>query len=98
MMEENKTLDIDSFGEIMDKFIEDNHIQMIIDIPEGTNEVEVKDNTGLGPVIQFYIMLQTMCPIYKAMHDMILDHDKHEDFIDSILELVKRDLMEAVKE
>ena len=48
---ENKKLDLDSFGEIMDKFILENEVGMSIIMPEGTIEPEIQDNTGAGPVM-----------------------------------------------
>lgn len=57
---ENKKLDLDSFGEIMDKFILENEVGMSIIMPEGTIEPEIQDNTGMGPVMQFYIMLNAL--------------------------------------
>lgn len=90
-------LNIDTFGEIMDDFIEKNHIQMLIDIPEGTNEPQIKDNAQLGGVVQFYILLTAMKPIYKDIHDKLLDHSRHEDFIDGILQVVKNELMEVAE-
>ena len=90
-------LNIDTFGEIMDKFIEENHIQLLIDIPEGTNEPQVKNNANLGGVVDFYILLAAMKPIYKDIHDKLLDHSRHEDFIDGILEMVKAELMEVAE-
>ena len=51
-------LNIESFGAIIDNFLEENHIQMIIDLPEGTREATVEDNTRMGPVVQFYKVCQ----------------------------------------
>lgn len=95
--DEMAELNIDTFGEIMDDFIEKNHIQMLIDIPEGTNEPQIKDNAQLGGVVQFYILLSAMKPIYKDIHDRLLDHSRHEDFIDGILQVVKNELMEVAE-
>ena len=53
-------LNIESFGAIIDNLLEENHIQMIIDLPEGTREATVEDNTRMGPVVQFYILLHGM--------------------------------------
>lgn len=88
---------LDTFGEIMDKFIEENHVQLLIDMPEGTNEVTLKDNIGLGGTVQFYMLLAAMKPVYKAIWDKLLDHSRHEEFIDGILQVVKAELMEAVE-
>lgn len=38
-----------------------------------------------------------MKPIYKDIHDKLLDHSRHEDFIDGILQVVKNELMEVAE-
>lgn len=43
---ENKKLDMDSFGEIMDKFILENEVGMSIIMPEGTIEPEIQEDTA----------------------------------------------------
>lgn len=60
-------LNIDSFGEVMDQFIKNNHVQLVIEMPEGTTEAKLKDNTGLGCVVQFYIILNVVGQIYKDL-------------------------------
>ena len=37
-------MDIDSFGEIMDKFLKENDIKMLIEMPKGTLKAEVRNN------------------------------------------------------
>ena len=82
-------LNLDTFGEIMDKFIKDAHIQLLIDMPEGTTDAELKDNTGMGAVMQFYIILNAVEKVYKTMvEDMQLD-DSDDTLIDSLLMLLK---------
>lgn len=89
-------LTIDKFGEIIDGFLKDNHVQILIDIPEGTTDAQVKDNVEMGSVIQFYIMLHGLKASFgnmlEEMKDM-LDPGKTEDMVDGILEIVKRELM-----
>ena len=94
----NKQFNIDTFGEIMDKWIYENDIQLLIEIPEGTNEAIVKDNCCDVGVMQFYILLTAMKQVYKNIYDKLLDPVKEEEFIDGILELVKEDLMSVAKE
>ena len=94
----NERLDIDKFGEIMEKIIEKFHVQMLIEMPEGTNEPEIADNIGLGGVVQLYILLAALKPIYKDMYEKVLDHSKHEEFIDGILSVVKSEMMSVVEE
>lgn len=93
-----KELNIDTFGEIMDEFLKRAPVQMLIEMPEGTIEPEITDNVGLGSVVQFYILLQALCPIYKEIHDTLLDHSRHEQFIDDLLAVIKSDLMDVAKE
>ena len=95
--EAKEMLTIETFGEIMDEFLKTSHVQMLIDIPEGTIEPEITDNIGMGGVMQFYILLTAIVPIYKNMLIPLLDPAKKEDFIDSILGLLKEDLMEAAE-
>ena len=90
-------LNIDTFGKIMDEFIKENHVQLLIDLPEGTNEPQIRNNTRLGGVVNFYILMAALKPIYKDIHDTLLDHSKHEQFIDAILKLVKAELMEVAE-
>ena len=92
---ENKKLDLDSFGEIMDKFILENEVGMSIIMPEGTIEPEIQDNTGIGPVMQFYILLNALVSVVKNVTDLMgIEKDAREDLVDGILDLVKRDIME----
>lgn len=86
-------LNIDTFGEIMDEFLKRNHIRMLIDVPEGTDEPEIRDNVNLGGTVQFYILLCAIKPVYKAIWDKLLDHSKSEQFIDGVLGMVKSELL-----
>lgn len=92
---ENKKLDLDSFGEIMDKFILENEVGMSIIMPEGTIEPEIQDNTGAGPVMQLYILLNALVAVVKNVTDLMgIEKDAREDLVDGILDLVKKDIME----
>ena len=92
---ENKKLDLDSFGEIMDKFILENEVGMSIIMPEGTIEPEIQDNTGAGPVMQLYIMLNALGTVVKNVTDLMgIEKEAFEDMVDGLLDLVKRDIME----
>ena len=82
-------LNIDTFGEIMDEFIKKSHIQLLIEMPEGTIDAELKDNTGMGPVMQFYIILNAVEAIYKELLSALDTDDADDQLIDSLLELLK---------
>ena len=102
-IKEHEELTLETFGEIIDGFLEENPIQMIITMPEGTRDAEVTDNTGMGPVIQFYIMLHAIGPIYKEMCEMTgIDPAKNESLIegmtDLIAEALRKEYAEETKE
>lgn len=95
-------LDIDTFGEIMDKFMEDNPIQMLIEMPEGTIEPEIADNARMGSVIQFYILLHALEKVASEMIKVqlkgMLDPTKTGDMIDGMLGLVKISIMSRLEQ
>lgn len=98
---ESNTLDIDSFGEIIDNFLKENHVQVLITMGRGTLDPDIKDNIGLGPVGRFYILLYAITKALNDLMDMrdkdgdtLLDPRKKEQLVDEILELVKNNLME----
>lgn len=68
---------------------------------KGTQEVEIEDNMGLGPTVQFYFLLQgihtagiTMC---KDM-GIRRDSDDWNAVVDTMLKLVKAELVEKEEE
>ena len=88
-------MDLDTFGEIMDGFIEKTHIQLLIDMPEGTNEPSVKDNTGCGAVMQFYILLAAIKPIATGMFALMeIDAAGKEKILDTLFNMLKTEIME----
>ncbi len=90
-----KELNIDTFGEIMDKFMEDHEVVMLIKLPEGSLEAEVEDNIGLGSVPKFYLMLNGMKTIIdQMMNDLGIDPKEKENLLDNMLDIVKKDILE----
>ena len=91
-------MDLEKFGEIIDNFLKENHIQMLIEMPEGTLDPIVKDNIGAGSVMKFYFMLNAISAVGKEMKkDMNIpsdDRDGWEEVVDAILNLLKSELME----
>ena len=65
------TLDFDTFGQIMDDFIKEAPIQMLIEMPAGTTDAKIRDNTQAGPVMQLYIILNAVEAIYKSMCELL---------------------------
>lgn len=89
-------LTLDSFGEIIDQFLKDNEICMLLTIPEGTLDVQVQDNVHLGSIVQFYILLNAIKPICDAvLKDMGIDpkSTEWEEVADTLLGMIKDEIM-----
>ena len=89
-------MDLDFFGEVIDRFLKENTIHMILTIPEGTLDVRVQDNTGLGSVVQFYILLNSVKPILDSMfNDMEIDRKStgYEKMVDALLGMIREEIL-----
>ena len=96
-MKESKTLNLDAFGEIMDEFLKENKIQMLITLPEGSITPEMRDNVGLGPTLHFYILLKALTTVAKETVDAMsinAGSPEWEHTVDVMLSLVKQDIMD----
>lgn len=93
----NKELNLDTFGEKMNEFIENAEINMLITMPEGSIEAEVRDNCGDVSVLQFYIALNAVESIAKKMKvDMkIIDAGEWKRVVDSLMDLTRKQLLEV---
>ena len=92
----NKKLDLDTFGDIIDKFLKENEIRMLLTLPEGAQEVQVEDNCGLGPIVQFFIMLNSITAICESMKELLdIDGASPEwaDCVDELLDMVREDIL-----
>ena len=95
MIEMSKVLDLDTFGEIMDKFIKDNEIKVIITLPKGSIDAVVDDNVGAGSVMQFYIVLNALPTICKQLKDdMGIDDDGWRGVAETLSEMIKKEMLD----
>lgn len=86
----SEKLTIEKFGEIMNDFLKENKINMLITLPEGSIEPQIQDNIAMGCVVQFYILLATLQTVFKEMfRTMNLDETEEENLIDLMMEMVK---------
>ena len=89
-------LNIDSFGAIVDEFLDNNDCQMLITFRKGN---PVPDNMGGGPVLAFYFILKAITPTFAELCNLISGKgtegfDK-EQLADALCELVKAEIMDA---
>lgn len=92
----NEKFDLDTFGEIVDKFLEENEVTMLLTMPKGTQAVQVKDNANLGPTVQFYIMLNSITAICKELRTLLgIDtaSPEWEHTVNVMLGMVKSDIL-----
>jgi hypothetical protein len=64
-MMSKKGLTMDTFGEIVNRFITDAHITMMIEMPEGTQEPKITC-TGVS-AIDFYVLMAAIRPVFVAL-------------------------------
>ncbi len=91
---QGNNLDIEKFGEIIDGFLEENHVQMLLDMPEGTRDVTITDNTGMGPTVRLYILTNAMVRSITALEKMSgcsLDRK----FVRAILGMIEGEIMKG---
>ena len=89
-------LDMNKFEEIINDFLTKNEVHMLLTMPEGTQEVSVQDNTSLGPVVQFFFILNAIVSVCKAMQEQIGIDPDSEDWakvVDTMLSMVRRDIL-----
>lgn len=87
---------LDLFGEIMDQFLKDNEVCMLLTLPKGTLDVQVQDNVHLGSVVRLYILLNAIKPICDAvLKDMGIDRKstEWEEVADTLLGMIKDEIM-----
>ena len=59
-------LDLDSFGKIMDEFIEKSRMGLLVTKTENSKKWKV-EGVGCGAVMDFYVLLNAMEPIFVRM-------------------------------
>lgn len=97
----DKKMNLDSFEEVIDHILEESEFQMLLTMPEGTQEVQIKDNMGLGSTVQFYAMLKGIKTIIKTMQTEVgLDTAAPgwEQTVDAMLAMVKADTLDLDEE
>lgn len=86
--------DLDTFGEMMDRFLFENEVVLQVRLPENSEEAKVVDNVGAGATMQFYIVTKALARVIGNMEKdfEIIGGVDIDRMLDEILELVKRDV------
>ena len=94
-------LNLDTFGEIVDKYLNDSDIYILLHMPEGTQAVEIeKTNLPESGVLYFFAALRMMITSALKMHAELSNTKSNFDwpgFVDSLMDVVKEELLEAVE-
>lgn len=93
--DENMDDIIDIFGQAVDEMLVENEIRMIIKLPKGSMDPEIKSTfSQVGPVMDFYILLHALKKVVSDLMSMdMIDPDKEEDMIDGMLQMVKDEIL-----
>ena len=94
---------IDKMGEIIDKFLLENDIGMMIRLPEGSMDPEIKssfDEMGFDKnVMDLYILLHAIANVVANLIKAdFLDPDRAEDMLDGIFEMAKNEILKEICE
>lgn len=91
-------MDIDSFGEIMDKFLKENDIKMLIEMPKGTLKAEVRNNYEMLGVVDLYILLNALPSVFETVFDQIENDNKtnQRDIVHDMMKMVENELIERL--
>lgn len=98
---EAEAMTAEKFGEIMDEFLRKVHVQMLLDSPEGTQEVGISSNLEeLGPTVELFFTIMAAKACIVRLMKMWGGKESLDinGAIDGILKMLKTDLLEAVEE
>ena len=91
------TPDLETFGKIINDYIAENDCMMVVNLQAGGTDAVIDDNLGIGPVGQFYFLLAALPPVFQELMALFdksgRNYDK-EGIIDSMLDLVKKEILE----
>lgn len=94
-----KRLDLDTFGEIMDRFIHNIAIGVAVYKEEKTDDWQI-DGAGLGRVIDFYVYLHGLETLFVEMLREMKKQDAEidpEKMVPALMKIVSNGLLEAAK-
>lgn len=97
MEQKQKHLDLDTFGEIMDDFIHKNKVGLMVLKEADSDDWEVT-GVGMGAVMDFYIFLNALEPIFLEMLEQMKGRIDAEKLAESLSDLMKECMITAAEE
>lgn len=92
-------LDLDAFGEIMDRMIEEHYVQFLIEMPAGTTEAEMQTNMPGGGTMELYLLLAAIPTAVRHIVETFPENSiDGARFAEVISDMLQKDLAEAFKE
>ena len=91
-------LDLDTFGGIIDQFLTENEINMLITLPKGSLDVQIQENIKLGSVIRFYIFLNCIKPITDEFAKEVGINKKSAEWdgiVNTLLAMIKEEMLKG---
>lgn len=99
-MEKFDKLNIEALGKIIDQFLTENEVNMLITLPKGSLEAQIQENIKLGSVIRFYISLNCIKPIvdeFAKEAEIDKTSAEWEGIVDTYLAMIKKEIIEGGK-
>ncbi len=99
-MDKFDELNIEALGKIIDQFLTENEVNMLITLPKGSLDAQIQENIKLGSVIRFYIFLNCINPIVDEFaKEAGIDKTsaEWEGIVDTYLAMIKKEIIEGGK-
>lgn len=94
---EKEKITLDRFGEIMNEMMTKSYVAMLIEMPEGTQEPQIR-GTGIS-TLDFYVLMAAIRPVFVALikdagGPQAIDA---EGMIDRIWKILRGDILEQLE-
>lgn len=90
-------LNLETFGEMMDKVIEASRLGLLVTKEEGEKDFHVL-GAGCGAVMDFYIFLNALPVLFENMLEEMNHQLEEEKLAEAMCEEMKKTLIKAAKE
>ena len=95
-MEKFDKLNIEALGKIIDQFLTENEVNMLITLPKGSLDAQIQENIKLGSVVRLYIFLNCIKPIVEEFaKEAEIDKTsaEWEGIVDTYLAMIKEEII-----